>query len=35
VLSVWLLVLGVMEITLAFRARSVGHRIEDRQLDPV
>jgi len=26
---------GVMEITLAFRARSVGHRIEDRQLDPV
>jgi len=35
VLSVWLLVLGVMEITLAFRSRSVGHRIEDRQLDPV
>ena len=35
VLSVWLLVLGVMEITLAFRARSAGHRVEDRQLDPV
>ena len=35
VLSVWLLVLGVMEITLAFPARSAGHRVEDRQLDPV
>jgi uncharacterized membrane protein HdeD (DUF308 family) len=35
VLSVWLLVLGVMEITLAFRARSAGRRVEDRQLDPV
>jgi len=35
VLSVWLLVLGAMEITLAFRARSAGHRVEDRQLDPV
>jgi len=35
VLSVWLLVLGVMEITLAFRVRSAGHRVEDRQLDPV
>src|ERR1700753_2674188 len=35
VLSVWLLVLGMMEITLAFRARSAGHRVGDRQLEPV
>ena len=28
-------VLGVMETTLAFRARSAGHPVEDRQLDPV
>jgi uncharacterized membrane protein HdeD (DUF308 family) len=35
VLSVWLLVLGVMEITLAFRARSAGHRVGDRQLETV
>jgi uncharacterized membrane protein HdeD (DUF308 family) len=35
VLSVWLLVLGLMEITLAIRARSAGRRIEDRELDPV
>jgi uncharacterized membrane protein HdeD (DUF308 family) len=35
VLSVWLLVLGLMEITLAIRARSAGRRIEDRELHPV
>ena len=35
VLSVWLLVLGLMKITLAIRARSPGRRIEDRALDPV
>jgi uncharacterized membrane protein HdeD (DUF308 family) len=35
VLSVWLLVLGLMETTLAFRARSAGRRIEDRALHPV
>jgi len=35
VLSVWLLVLGLMEITLAIRARSAGRRIEDRTLSPV
>jgi uncharacterized membrane protein HdeD (DUF308 family) len=28
VLSVWLLFYGVMEITLAFRLRSLGHRPE-------
>jgi hypothetical protein len=26
---------GIMEITLAIRARSAGHRIEDRALHPV
>ena len=35
VLSVWLLVLGLMEITLAIRARSAGRRIEHRELHPV
>jgi len=35
VLSVWLLVLGLMEITLAIRARSAGRRIQDRELNPV
>jgi uncharacterized membrane protein HdeD (DUF308 family) len=35
VLSVWLLVLGLMEITLAIRARSARRRIEDRALHPV
>ena len=35
VLSAWLLVLGLMEITLAIRARSAGRRIEDRELHPV
>jgi uncharacterized membrane protein HdeD (DUF308 family) len=35
VLSVWLLVLGLLEITLAIRARSAGRRIEDRTLSPV
>jgi uncharacterized membrane protein HdeD (DUF308 family) len=35
VLSVWLLVLGLMEIILAIRARSAGRRIEDRTLSPV
>jgi hypothetical protein len=35
VLSVWLLVLGLMEITLAIGARSAGRRIEDRALHPV
>jgi uncharacterized membrane protein HdeD (DUF308 family) len=35
VLSVWLLVLGLMEITMAIRARSTRHRIEDRALHPV
>ena len=35
VLSVWLLMLGLMEITLAIRARSAGRRIEDRELHPV
>jgi len=35
VLGVWLLVLGLMEITLAIRARSAGRRIEDRELHPV
>lgn len=33
--SVWLLVLGLMEITLAIRARSAGRRIEHRELHPV
>jgi uncharacterized membrane protein HdeD (DUF308 family) len=31
VLSVWLLLLGVMEITLAFRLRSVRHRARVRR----
>ena len=35
VLSVWLLVLGLMEIYLAIRARSARRRIEDRTLSPV
>jgi uncharacterized membrane protein HdeD (DUF308 family) len=35
VLSVWLLVLGLMEITLAIRGRSARRRIEDRALHPV
>ncbi len=35
VLSVWLLALGLMEITLAIRARSALRRIEDRELHPV
>lgn len=35
VLSVWLLVLGLMEITLAIRARSARRRTEDRALHPV
>jgi uncharacterized membrane protein HdeD (DUF308 family) len=30
VLSVWLLIFGVMEITLAFRVRSLRHRAADR-----
>jgi hypothetical protein len=30
-----LLVLGLIEITLAIRARSAGRRIEDRELHPV
>ena len=34
VLSVWLLVLGLMEITLAIRARSAGRRIEHRATAP-
>jgi uncharacterized membrane protein HdeD (DUF308 family) len=35
VLSVWLLVLGLREITPAIRARSARRRIEDRALHPV
>jgi uncharacterized membrane protein HdeD (DUF308 family) len=34
-LSVWLLVLGIMEISLAFRVRSLGHRPGARELHPV
>ena len=35
VLSVWLLVLGLMESTLAIRARSARHWVEDKALHPV
>jgi uncharacterized membrane protein HdeD (DUF308 family) len=35
VLSIWLLVFGVMEITLAFRLRSVAHRGGVKELHPV
>jgi uncharacterized membrane protein HdeD (DUF308 family) len=35
VLSVWLLVLGLMEITMAIRTRSARRRIEDKALNPV
>ena len=35
VLSVWLLVLGLMEISLAIRTRSAGTRLEDRALHRV
>jgi uncharacterized membrane protein HdeD (DUF308 family) len=35
VLSIWLLILGVMEIALAFRIRSVAHRTEAKELHPV
>jgi len=35
VLSVWLLVLGVMEITLAFRLRSAAHHGGVKELHPV
>jgi uncharacterized membrane protein HdeD (DUF308 family) len=34
-LSVWLLVLGIMEISLAFRVRSLGHRPRAKELHPV
>ena len=35
VLSVWLLFYGVMEITLAFRLRSLGHRAGTRPVHAV
>jgi uncharacterized membrane protein HdeD (DUF308 family) len=35
VLSVWLLVLGLMEITMAVRTRSARRRVEDKELNPV
>lgn len=35
VLSVWLLFYGVMEITLAFRLRSLGHRARTRPVHAV
>jgi uncharacterized membrane protein HdeD (DUF308 family) len=35
VLSIWLLVLGVMEIVLAFRIRSAAHHVGARELHPV
>jgi uncharacterized membrane protein HdeD (DUF308 family) len=34
-LSVWLLVLGIMEISLAFRIRRLSHRVGARELHPV
>ena len=35
VLSVWLLFYGVMEITMAFRLRSLGHRAGTRPVHAV
>jgi uncharacterized membrane protein HdeD (DUF308 family) len=34
-LSVWLLVLGIMEISLAFRVRRLSHRVGVKELHPV
>jgi uncharacterized membrane protein HdeD (DUF308 family) len=34
-LSVWLLVLGIMEISLAFRVRRLSHRVGAKELHPV
>ena len=31
----WMMAFGIMEVTLAIRARSAGRRIEDRELHPV